>query len=68
MLNEQDQDFLTKVQVLLSETGTLDATAKSLDMNTSTLYMRLRSMGYRLEKKAYLVPIHAPELENQSAA
>ena len=63
-MNDQDKQLIRDVNTSLARTGQLSATAKELNWNVSSLFMRLRSLGYKVEKTAQLVPIHPADEGN----
>lgn len=68
MLNEQDMQFITEADKAFQSGLTIDQTAELLGCNKNTLYSRIRTLGYKIEKYGKLVPIHAPDLSNDQAA
>ena len=69
MINETDQELVSKVTALLGEGLTVNSAAKRLGFNCSnTLYQRLYRLGYRIENRSRLVPIHAQPIDTTTAA
>lgn len=66
MLNEIDRAFIERVSSGLAAGQTFQQIADQEDMPLSTLYNRIRSLGYKTAKS--LAPINAPALDNHHGA
>ena len=64
MQNELDIQFVRKVDGLMRDGATIGEVAKELKMRPTTLYQRVRGLGYKIEKYGRLVPVNAPEIND----
>jgi hypothetical protein len=65
MTSETDRQFIQDVDTRLQRGETWQHIADTYDMPLSTLYLRIKSLGYRTGKR--LVPIHAEPVEKTAA-
>jgi hypothetical protein len=66
MISDSDRQLIERVNTGLQDGETWQQIADALDMPLSTLYLRIKALGYRVSKR--LVPIHAPALDQEHAA
>jgi transposase-like protein len=63
MISETDRDLLVQVNALLEQGKNVSQAAVELGFDKkNTLYQRLYRLGYRVESRSRLVPIHAPTI------
>ena len=60
MISDSDRQLLTDVARLFAEGYQGPGAAKELGYKTNTLYRKLQRLGYRVNGKSELVPIHTP--------
>ena len=66
MLSDSDRAFIESVDRDLQKGETWQSIADAHGIPLSTLYLRVKAMGYRTSKR--LVPIHAPVLDTDHQA
>ncbi len=66
MISDSDRQLIERVNNGLQDGETWQEIADTLSMPLSTLYVRIKGLGYRVAKR--LEPIHAPALDKVEAA
>lgn len=66
-ISQEDLDLLRQVDALLKKGHSLIQIASMLGVNHNTLYSRIQSAGYKVQRISSLVPLSAPALENVDA-
>ena len=69
MISDSDRDLVNQVQGLLDDGLSVNQAAEHMGFaNTNTLYQKLYRLGYRIENRRRLVPIHAEPLDSTQEA
>jgi len=63
MLQETDQQFVSRLNEALETSQTLREAVNKIGENYDAAYMRIRRLGYRIDRQLRLVPIHARALD-----
>lgn len=66
MANADDTAFIQRVNRALAENRTYAQIAEAEGVAVTTLFYRVRSLGYKTAKR--LVPVHAPAVDTDAAA